>query len=206
MKAVAESVMREIVGKTPIAEATTEARGAIELGAREQIQAILDGYGAGILITQVQLQKVDPPAEVIDAFRDVQRAQADRERLQNEAEAYANDILPRARGEAERISQEAQAYRQEVVARADGDAQRFLAVYNEYRQGARRHHQAHLPRDHGGGPARHEEGDDRPVGRAATASCPTCRCPSSSAGRRERAAGAERRAASGEQRDEPQPR
>jgi membrane protease subunit HflK len=132
VKAVAESSMREIIGKTPIAEATTEARGAIELGAREQIQAILDGYGAGILITQVQLQKVDPPAEVIDAFRDVQRAQADRERLQNEAETFANDILPRARGEAERISQEALAYRQEVVARADGDAQRFVAVYNEY--------------------------------------------------------------------------
>jgi membrane protease subunit HflK len=132
VKAVAESVMREIIGKTPIAEATTEARGAIELGAREQMQAILDGYGAGILVTQVQLQKVDPPSEVIDAFRDVQRAQADRERLQNEAESFANDILPRARGEAERISQEAQAYRQEVVARADGDAQRFVAVYNEY--------------------------------------------------------------------------
>jgi len=132
VKAVAESVMREIVGKTPIAEATTEARGAIELGSRELIQAILDSYGAGILITQVQLQKVDPPNEVIDAFRDVQRAQADRERLQNEAETFANDILPRARGEAERISQEAQAYRQEVVARADGDAQRFLSVYEEY--------------------------------------------------------------------------
>ncbi len=132
VKAVAESVMREIVGKTPIAEATTEARGEIEIAARELIQAILDAYGAGILITQVQLQKVDPPSEVIDAFRDVQRAQADRERLQNEAEAFANDILPRARGEAERISQEAQAYRQEVVARADGDAQRFLSVYEEF--------------------------------------------------------------------------
>jgi membrane protease subunit HflK len=132
VKAVAESVMREIIGKTPIAEATTEARGAIELGAREQMQAILDSYGAGILVTQVQLQKVDPPSEVIDAFRDVQRAQADRERLQNEAESFANDILPRARGEAERISQEAQAYRQEVVARAEGDAQRFVAVYNEF--------------------------------------------------------------------------
>jgi membrane protease subunit HflK len=72
VKAVAESVMREIIGKTPIAEATTEARGAIEVGAREQIQAILDSYGAGILVTQVQLQKVDPPSEVIDAFRDGQ--------------------------------------------------------------------------------------------------------------------------------------
>jgi modulator of FtsH protease HflK len=132
VKAVAESVMREIVGKTPIAEATTEARGRIEQNAREQTQAILDSYGAGILVTQVQLQKVDPPSEVIEAFRDVQRAQADRERAQNEAEAFANDILPRARGEAERISQEAQAYRQEVVAKADGDAQRFLSVYKEF--------------------------------------------------------------------------
>ena len=132
VKAVAESVMREIIGKTPIVEATTEGRGAIELAAREQIQQILDDYGAGILVTQVQLQKVDPPSEVIDAFRDVQRAQADRERAQNEAEAFANDILPRARGDAERILQEAQAYRQEVVALADGDAQRFISVYNEY--------------------------------------------------------------------------
>jgi membrane protease subunit HflK len=132
VKAVAESVMREIIGKTPIAEATTEARAEIELQSRELIQAILDSYGSGILVTQVQLQKVDPPSEVIDAFRDVQRAQADRERAQNEAETYANDILPRARGEAERLLQEAQAYRQEVVARAEGDAQRFVSVYNEY--------------------------------------------------------------------------
>ncbi|MGH6943891.1 MAG: FtsH protease activity modulator HflK, partial [Geminicoccaceae bacterium] len=132
VKAVAESVMREIVGKTPIAEATTEARASIEAAAREQSQKILDSYGAGILVTQVELQKVDPPQEVIDAFRDVQRAQADRERLQNEAEAYANDILPRARGDAERLLQEAQAYRQEAVARAQGDAQRFISVYEQY--------------------------------------------------------------------------
>jgi membrane protease subunit HflK len=132
VKAVAESVMRETIGKTPIVEATTEGRATIELAAREQMQQILDGYAAGILVNQVQLQKVDPPNEVIDAFRDVQRAQADRERAQNEAEAFANDILPRARGEAERLLQEAQAYRQEVVARADGDAQRFVSVYDEY--------------------------------------------------------------------------
>ena len=124
--------MREIIGETPFAEATTEGRGSIEVQAREQMQATLDAYGAGILVNQVQLQKVDPPGEVIDAFRDVQRAQADRERAQNEAETFANDILPRARGEAERLVQEAQAYRQEVVADAQGDAQRFLAVYNDY--------------------------------------------------------------------------
>ncbi|MEZ5930522.1 MAG: FtsH protease activity modulator HflK [Alphaproteobacteria bacterium] len=132
VKAVAESVMREIIGQTPFAEATTEARAQIENDAREQIQSILNEYGAGISVQEVQVQKVDPPDEVIDAFRDVQRAQADRERAQNEAETYQNDILPRARGDAVKMEQEAEAYAQEVVARADGDAQRFVAVYNEY--------------------------------------------------------------------------
>ena len=107
VKAAAESVMREIIGQTPIVEATTEGRRAIEQRAREQLQALMNEYGTGILIDEVQLQKADPPAEVIDAFRDVQRAQADRERAQNEAEAFANDIIPRARGEAERLLQEA---------------------------------------------------------------------------------------------------
>ena len=87
VKAAAESVMREIIGQTPIVEATTEGRRAIELRAREQLQALMNEYGTGILIDEVQLQKADPPAEVIDSFRDVQRAQADRERAQNEAEA-----------------------------------------------------------------------------------------------------------------------
>ncbi|MCB9945552.1 MAG: FtsH protease activity modulator HflK [Geminicoccaceae bacterium] len=130
--AAAESVMREIIGQTPIAEATTEGRRAIEQKAREQMQVLMNEYGAGILIDEVQLQKADPPQEVIDAFRDVQRAQADRERAQNEAEAFSNDIIPRARGEAERLLQEAQAYEQEVVARASGEAQRFKAVLDEY--------------------------------------------------------------------------
>ncbi|MGD9509346.1 MAG: FtsH protease activity modulator HflK [Geminicoccaceae bacterium] len=132
VKAAAESVMREIIGQTPIVEATTEGRRAIELRAREQLQALMDEYGTGILIDEVQLQKADPPAEVIDSFRDVQRAQADRERAQNEAEAFANDIIPRARGEAERVLQEAQAYRQEVTARATGEAQRFKSILTEY--------------------------------------------------------------------------
>ena len=206
VKAVAESVMREIVGKTPIAEATTEARGRIEQQAREQIQAILDGYGAGILVTQVQLQKVDPPSEVIDAFRDVQRAQADRERAQNEAETFANDILPRARGEAERISQEAQAYRQEVVAEAGRRRPALPRGLQGIRQGARRHHQAHLSRDHGGRAARHEQGADRSVRRRARAWCPICRCPSSSAGRASAPRAAGRRAATESPSHEPQPR
>ena len=92
----------------------------------------MNDYGAGVLIDEVQLQKVDPPQEVIDAFRDVQRAQADRERAQNEAEAYANDVIPRARGEAERLLQDAEAYRQEVVARATGEAGRFNSVLAAY--------------------------------------------------------------------------
>ena len=132
IKAAAESTMREIIGQTPIVEATTEGRRAIETRAREQLQALMNEYGAGILVDEVQLQKADPPAEVIDAFRDVQRAQADRERAQNEAEAYANDIIPRARGDAERLLQEAQAYKQEVVARARGEASRFSSVLVEY--------------------------------------------------------------------------
>ncbi len=132
VKAVAESAVREIIGKTKFAEATTEGREQIKIEAREQIQAILDSYEAGIAIQQVQVQKVDPPDQVIDAFRDVQRAQADRERAQNEAETYQNDILPRARGDSVKLEQEAEAYAEEVVARAEGDAQRFIAVHNEY--------------------------------------------------------------------------
>ncbi|MFP4269404.1 MAG: FtsH protease activity modulator HflK [Alphaproteobacteria bacterium] len=132
VKAAAESVMRELIGKTPIAEATTQGRGVVETDARAQMQSLLEDYGAGILITEIQLQKADPPDEVIEAFRDVQRAQADRERLQNEAEAFANDIIPRARGEAERLIQEAEAYKQTVEAQASGEASRFNAIYNEY--------------------------------------------------------------------------
>jgi membrane protease subunit HflK len=132
VKAAAESAMRESIGRTPIASALAEGRGQIEADTKKLLQAVLDSYGAGIEITQVQLQKVDPPTQVIDAFRDVQRARADQERLRNEAEAYRNDIIPRARGEAVRLVQEAEAYKQEVVARAQGDADRFLSVFNAY--------------------------------------------------------------------------
>ncbi len=134
VKAAAESVMREIIGQTPIAEATTEARRRIEIEAREQLQNLMNEYGTGVQIDEVQMQKADPPQQVIDAFRDVQRAQADRERLQNEAESFANDIIPRARGDAERILQEAQAYREEAVARANGEASRFDQVLTEYQK------------------------------------------------------------------------
>ena len=132
VKAVAESAMREIVGKTPIQSALTEGRAAIEQATQKLMQEVLDSYGTGVLIRQVQMQKVDPPAAVIDAFRDVQAARADLERSRNEAEAYANDIIPRARGEAEQMIQQSEAYKQEVVARSQGEAARFTSVYGEY--------------------------------------------------------------------------
>jgi membrane protease subunit HflK len=134
VKSAAESVMREVIGRTPIQRALTEARAQIEQAVRTGTQAIMDQYGAGIEVTQIQLQKVDPPAAVIDAFRDVQRANADRERLRNEAEAFRNDIIPRARGEAERLVQEAQGEREARIARANGEAQRFIAVLSAYSQ------------------------------------------------------------------------
>jgi membrane protease subunit HflK len=132
VKSAAESVMREVIGRTPIQPALTEARAQIEQEVRRGTQAIMDQYRAGVEITQVQLQKVDPPQQVVDAFRDVQRANADRERARNEAESYRNDIIPRARGEAERMVQEAEGVRESQIARARGEAQRFLSVLSSY--------------------------------------------------------------------------
>jgi len=132
VKSAAESVMREVIGRTPIQPALTEARAQIEQEVLRGTQAIMDQYQAGIEITQVQLQKVDPPAQVVDAFRDVQRANADRERLRNEAESFRNDIIPRARGEAERLVQEAQGVRESQIARARGEAARFTSVLAAY--------------------------------------------------------------------------
>jgi membrane protease subunit HflK len=101
---------------------------------QELMQKVLDDYGAGIQITQVQLQKVDPPAQVIDAFRDVQAARADLERAQNEAQTYANRVIPEARGRAAQITQAAEAYREQTVAEAKGQAGRFSKIYEEYRK------------------------------------------------------------------------
>ncbi len=134
IKAVAESVMREIIGQTDLQSALTEGRATIEQKALEKIQAVLDSYGAGVYISEVKLSEVDPPSSVVDAFRDVQAAQADKERLQNEAQAYQNDIIPRARGQAAKLLQDAKAYQQQVIADAQGQASRFLAVYNAYKQ------------------------------------------------------------------------
>ena len=124
--------MRFVVGQSPSQSVTSENRAQIELDTRTYLQNVLDFYDAGIEVTGLQLERVDPPAPVIDAFRDVQRAKADQERMRNEAEAYRNEIIPQARGQAEQLTQEAEAYKQEVVARAEGDAGRFLSVYKAY--------------------------------------------------------------------------
>jgi modulator of FtsH protease HflK len=133
VKSAAESAMREVVGETPIAAMLTEGRGKIETETQKLLQELLNSYNSGIEITQVQLQKVDPPDQVIDAQRDVQRALADQARLRNVAEAYRNGILPGARGNAVRIEQEAEAYRQQVINGAEGDAARFDSVYQAYK-------------------------------------------------------------------------
>jgi membrane protease subunit HflK len=132
VKAVAESAMREIVGKSNIQPILTGARTSTEGAVQELMQKTLDNYGSGILIQQVQMQKVDPPAQVIDAFRDVQAARADLERLQNEAQTYANRVVPDAKGRAAQILQVAEGYKQQAVAEAKGQSARFLKVYDEY--------------------------------------------------------------------------
>ena len=134
VKDVAESAMREVVGKSDIQPILTGARQKTEQAVQSLMQGVLDYYDAGIHVDQIQLQKVDPPTQVIDAFRDVQAARADQERLQNEAYSYANRVVPEARGDAERILQGARAYKEQTVAEATGQTARFLKVYEEYKK------------------------------------------------------------------------
>jgi modulator of FtsH protease HflK len=133
VKAVAESAMREVIGRSQIQPILTGARQTIEVAVHDLMQRTLDHYGSGVQITQVQLQKVDPPSQVIDAFRDVQAARIDAERAQNEAQTYANRVVPEARGRVAQITQAAEAYRQQTVAEATGQAVRFLKVYEQYK-------------------------------------------------------------------------
>src|SRR6201988_1372771 len=134
VKAVAESAMREVIGRSQIQPILTGARTTTEANVQDLMQKTLDSYGSGIQITQVQMQKVDPPQQVIDAFRDVQAARADAERAQNEAQTYANQVVPTARGNAARIEQAADAYKEQPVAEATGQASRFLQVYEQYKK------------------------------------------------------------------------
>jgi modulator of FtsH protease HflK len=134
VKAVAESAMREVIGHSNIQAILTGARQTIETAVQEQMQKTLDDYGAGVVVQQVQLQKVDPPAQVLDAFRDVQAARSDLERAANEAQTYANRVVPEARGRAAKIIQDAEAYREQTVAEAKGQASRFSQVYEQYKK------------------------------------------------------------------------
>ena len=134
VKAVAESAMREVIGRSTIQPILTGARQSIETAVHELMQQTLNKYGSGIQITQVQLQKVDPPNQVIDSFRDVQAARANLEQSQNEAQTYANKVVPDARGRAEQVKQNAEAYREQTVAEAKGATARFLKVYDEYKK------------------------------------------------------------------------
>jgi membrane protease subunit HflK len=133
VKDMAESVMREIVGQRNLQFLLTEGRQEVEQDVRNLLQEILDSYESGVLIQSIQLQSIDPPDQVIDAFDEVQRARQDKERLVNEANSYLNRIVPNARGEAAKLVEEAKAYKEQVVKQAEGVAQNFIDVYNSYK-------------------------------------------------------------------------
>ncbi|NQY95769.1 MAG: FtsH protease activity modulator HflK [Henriciella sp.] len=134
VKAAAESVMREVVGKSTLDAVLTTGRGEIAATVREQLQVLLSDYGAGVNIENVEIQEALAPAPVRADFIDVINAGQDAERLVQEANRYANDIVPRARGEAQQILQRAQAYRDQVIADATGQADRFSQILAEYRK------------------------------------------------------------------------
>jgi membrane protease subunit HflK len=134
VRAVSESVMREIVARSQLAPILNRDRGIIADELRELIQSTLDSYDAGVNIIRVNFDRADPPEQVIDAFRDVQAAAQQRDRLQSEADAYANRVLAAARGEAAQLLEEAEGYRARVVNEAEGEASRFTAVLQEYAQ------------------------------------------------------------------------
>ncbi len=133
VKIAAESAMREVIGQSNLEEALTSGKSSIQNEVFKRLQSILDEYVAGIEITEVQLLKVDPPTQVIDAFNEVQRARQDKDRKLNEAETYRNRMVPTARGEAAQIVQEAEGYKEKVIKDAEGEANRFLAVYESYK-------------------------------------------------------------------------
>jgi membrane protease subunit HflK len=129
---VSESAMREIIGRTPGEEIRTRGRQAAQDQVRDLIQKTLDDYHSGVLITGVQLEKADPPPQVVDAFEEVQRAEQNQNKLIREAEQYRNQILGQARGDSSKIVADGKAYKSRVVAEAQGEAKRFISVYDEY--------------------------------------------------------------------------
>ncbi len=133
VKSAAESAMREVIGLSTISNVLAEERNKIELQTKKLLQDILNEYDMGVMVERVQLLRVDPPQEVLDAYRDVQNAKQDKEKEINQAFAHRNDIVPRARGEAEKILQEAEGYKKQVIANAQGEAQRFSSIFEQYR-------------------------------------------------------------------------
>ena len=133
LRTSAEVSLRSTVGQMTIDDVITEQRARVQEETKERLAALMEQYEIGVLITNVQLQVADPPSEVRDAFQEVVRALADRERLINEAQAYQNDIVPRARGEKQRSIEDASAFKDQSILRATGDADRFLSVLDAYR-------------------------------------------------------------------------
>jgi len=133
VKDAAEAAIREVVGKNNIDEILTTGKYQVQQDTKKLLQGILDRYKAGIMVVAVQLQDVHPPAQVMQAFKDVASAKEDKIKFINEAQGYQNDIIPKAKGQAEKILNEAQAYLKSKVARAQGDASRFLQVYKQYK-------------------------------------------------------------------------
>lgn len=134
VRQAAETAMREVVGKNKMDFVLNVGRTEVAVSAKKLMQEILDRYKTGINVSQVTLQNVQAPEQVLAAFEDVQKANQDRDRLKNEAQAYANDVVPRARGVAARLLQEAEGYRQKVIANAQGEASRFSQVLTEYQK------------------------------------------------------------------------
>ncbi len=130
----AESAIREVIGRTLIDDVLTTKKAEVEVETEQLIQSILDGYKAGISVSTVKLQDVQPPERVIKEFKDVASAREDRERAKNEAQAYANDIIPKARGEAKKMVLDAEAYRAEIIDRSKGEANRFNSMLAAYRE------------------------------------------------------------------------
>ncbi|WP_126978790.1 FtsH protease activity modulator HflK [Frigidibacter oleivorans] len=132
VRAVSESAMREIIAQSELAPVLNRDRGAIAARLEELVQTTLDSYDSGLNVVRVNFDRADPPGEVIDAFREVQAAEQQRTRLQNEADGYANRVLGQARGDAAEVLESAEAYRAEVVNQAEGEASRFSSVLEEY--------------------------------------------------------------------------
>jgi membrane protease subunit HflK len=132
IKAVSESAMRDIIARSELSPILNRDRGVIASDLRAAVQGTLDSYNAGINVVRVNFDRADPPREVIDSFREVQAAQQERDRLEKEADAYANRVTAGARGESARLLEESEAYRAQVVNNASGEARRFLSVFEEY--------------------------------------------------------------------------